>query len=129
MSGQGGEESNELLEPHTEACTPSPLFEPQTPPLLLQPRPTLADESFGPDALVVAVTAGLEAADVERSPAAAAASLGVKPKPNGEGRGVVERCLLRAGLEGGPAGVWPGTGREPMGPTEPMGPADGLEEP
>lgn len=78
---------------------------------------------------MVAVTAGLEAADVERSPAAAVASLGVKPKPNGEGRGVVERCLLRAGLEGGPAAVWPGRGREPMRPTGPMGPADGLEEP
>jgi hypothetical protein len=76
---------------------------------------------------VVAVTAGLEDADVERSPAAAAAaSLGVKPKPSGDGRGVVERCLFRAGLETGAAEAWPGTGREPMGPTEPM---DCLEAP
>lgn len=54
-----------------------------------------------------------------------AGSAEVKPRPSGEGSGVVER-LFKAGLEGG-AVVWPGTGREPMGPTEPIGPATGLD--
>lgn len=55
----------------------------------------------------------------------AAGSAGVKPSPSGEGRGVIER-LFKAWLAGG-ADVGPGAGREPMGPTEPIGPATGLE--
>ena len=50
------------------------------------------------------------------------ASPAVKPKPNGEGKGVVER-LVKAGF--GMALVE--IGREPMGPTEPIGPVLGLD--
>lgn len=102
-------------------------MEPQTPPPLLQPRPTPpADESLGPGPLAEAVTAGLDAADVDRSPAPAV-SPGVKPNPKGDGSGVVERlALFSAGLDVGTA-VWPATGREPMGPTDPMGPALDLD--
>ena len=70
------------------------------------------------------MTAGLEEAEVERW--LAAASPGVNPSPNGDGRGVVER--FSAGLEAG-AEVWPGSGRDPMGPTDPMGPAVGFGGP
>lgn len=50
------------------------------------------------------------------------ASPAVKPKPSGEGKGVVER-LVKAGL----GMVLVGTGREPIGPTEPIGPVVGLD--
>lgn len=76
---------------------------------------------------MVAGPVGLEETDAERSPTTAAASLGVKPKPNGDGRGVVERGLLSAGLEMGAEVGGPETGREPIGPTAPMGPVDDLE--
>lgn len=52
----------------------------------------------------------MEPADEVRS---GAGSAGVKPRPRGEGRGVIER-LLRAGF----GGFWT---REPMGPTVPVG--------
>lgn len=74
------------------------------------------------------MTAGLEADDVVRSPTVAA-SPEVKPKPRGEGSGVVDRlALFTAGLETGTVEVWPATGRDPMGPTDPMGPALGLDK-
>ena len=69
---------------------------------------------------------GFEAEEAERSFPGRAASLGVNPKPRGEGKGVVER-LFSAGLATG-TGPACCTGRDPMGPTEPMGPVD-LEEP
>ena len=47
----------------------------------------------------------------------------MKLKPSGEGSGVVER-LVKPGLE---TELVVGIGREPMGPTEPMGPAVDLE--
>lgn len=117
-----------IVQPHTEAWTPRPPFEPQTALPLPQPRPTPpAEDSFGAGPLVAAVTAGLEVADVERSPVVAV-SLVVNPNPRGDGSGVVERlALFNAGFGAGTAEVWLATGREPMGPTEPMGPAVGLD--
>lgn len=63
--------------------------------------------------------------DVERGLLVPAASPGVKPKPSGDGNGVVER-LFSAGLEAG-AALGPAAGREPIGPTDPIGPAVGLD--
>lgn len=89
--------------------------------MLLQPSPTPPEASFTPEGPAVEV-AGLDAADTERS---LMLSPGVKPNPKGEGRGVVDR-LFKAGF-----GAWEGpvcwAGRDPMGPTEPMGPAFAFE--
>lgn len=82
-------------QPQTEACTPRPLLEPQTLLPLLHPKPT-PPSLAGP--LAAAVTAGFEADEVDLS--LAEASPGVKPKPRGDGSGVVER-LFSAGLEAG----------------------------
>lgn len=68
---------------------------------------------------MAAVVGGLTA---ELTVWSAPASPAVKPYPNGEGRGVFER-LVKAGL--GMALVE--IGREPMGPTDPMGPVMGLD--
>ena len=76
-----------------------------------------------PEAPVETVVGVLEADENERSPGPAPPSPAVKPKPKGEGIGVVER-LVRPGLG---ACIVVGTGREPMGPTEPIGPPAGLE--
>lgn len=68
---------------------------------------------------------GFEADEVERSFPCRTASLGVNPKPNGDGKGVVDR-LFKAGLV---TGTEPTCciGREPIGPTEPMGPVVDLD--
>jgi hypothetical protein len=64
---------------------------------LLQPSPTPPEGSLIPDEAVAEEVAGLGAADidVERS---LMLSLDVKPKPRGEGRGVVDR-LFKEGFE------------------------------
>jgi hypothetical protein len=98
-------------QPQTDAWTPRPFFDPQTPLPLPQPSPTPPEVSLTPGAEAAAEVVGLDAVE-----AAEVASPGVKPNPRGEGRGVVERLVACTG----PA-CW--TGRDPMGPTDPMGPA------
>ena len=110
-----------MVQPQTDACTPSPVLDPHTPlPLPQPPRATPPVASLTPGAEV-----GLDEEEAERSLEArgTAASPGVKPKPRGDGRGVVER-LFRDEW-GACTGCC--TGREPMGPTEPMGPVMGWD--
>lgn len=84
------------FQPHTGAWTPSPLFEAHAPlPLPHAKPPELESLGFGSPAEADADV--LEAEEAERSLPDKAASFGVKPKPSGDGKGVVER-LFRAGL-------------------------------
>jgi hypothetical protein len=102
------------VQPQTDAWTPR-FFEPQTP--LLVPHPEAKAFSL------LLTLAWLDVAEADRS-FTAALSLGVKPRPSGEGNGVVER-LFKAGLVAWLVAGW--EGRDPMGPTEPMA-ALGLDD-
>lgn len=105
--------------PQTEACTPR-FLDPQTP--LLLPHPDAKAFSLPP---AWPGFVGLDAEDVDRSLAGLALSFEANPKPNGEGNGVVDRCLFKAGF-----GAWLVVGcegREPIGPTEPMGAAAAVD--